>query len=663
MEMLTLAALRVLLALATTSAVSAAGLNTPYFASTPNGFNAPPRGWNSFALQALKPALSFNQDSIIQQCDALASSLGQYGYEYCSLDSGWSIGDQGDENGRIEYDSSKFDIPTLATHLHSKNLKLGVYILPGYFSKDKDKTIFGTNPPIKLGDVGSGTCNSLARCAFNYNAKGVQEYCNSVVNKFASWGVDFIKLDYVTPGSPDNNANLEADNSGSVICYHNAIAQSGRQMRLDISWKLDRSDAFYTIWKQNADSMRIDQDINNGGEPTLVSWGTVQRTIEQYRQYINQQVPKGQPLTIYPDMDNLMVGNAASLTGISDQQRQTVMTHWIGAAANLILGSDLTKLDQFGLNLLTNAGALDVAQFTQSNPMRPLIGNSKPDKGSPVQIWLAGPEKSTGIAVVVLANYGASGNNALFDPAPAAGKQDISFTLESLGLSQDSYHVKDIWNPQNSKAVKLTDKIPVSLNDGESFLWKLEPQGPPTTKTATDIPITTMTITGAGSGLQTQSAAPIASPNCGSNHLNPIPNTLAVAGGVISPKQLLYRMRQMICNGTCSSPEGVPPAVVAIAQNDAKESCEISVGISKDAEAYMYRTTPAVDVEWQECWDSTQNIIEVCVKDTANKGWWNGDHVYQFYEAGFRALNDKQGVHVSSSSTISSTLPTSVPRF
>jgi alpha-galactosidase len=179
--------LRVLLVLATASAVSADGLNTPHLGTTPNGFTAPPRGWNSFALQSLSPSFTLNQDNVMTQCDAMADKLGKYGYEYCSLDSGWSVGDQGDEYGRIQYDQSIFDIPSLATHLHSKNLKLGVYVLPGYFYKDGSKQIYGTNPPITLTEAGDGTCNGLARCAFNYKSKGAQEYCNSVVDQFASW--------------------------------------------------------------------------------------------------------------------------------------------------------------------------------------------------------------------------------------------------------------------------------------------------------------------------------------------------------------------------------------------------------------------------------------------------------------------------------------------
>ncbi|THU78466.1 hypothetical protein K435DRAFT_876613 [Dendrothele bispora CBS 962.96] len=78
-------------------------------------------------------------------------------------------------------------------------------------------------------------------------------------------GVDFIKLDFVTPGSP---MLLPKNSSGTVIAYHEAItkAKSKRPMRLDISWKLVQDPTHYSIWSSNADSFRTDQDINNAGE-------------------------------------------------------------------------------------------------------------------------------------------------------------------------------------------------------------------------------------------------------------------------------------------------------------------------------------------------------------------------------------------------------------
>jgi alpha-galactosidase len=149
--------------------------------------------------------------------------------------------------------------------------------------------------------------------------------------------------------------------------------------------------------------MRIDQDINNSGKSTLVAWSTVQRTIEKYREYIlyqTQQDANASPITIYPDMDNLYVGNAENLTGLTDVQRQTVMFHWIGAGANLILGSDLTQLDALGLRLLQDPTANKIADFSARFPMRPLIGNDNMGKGSQFQWWVAGPDGAGQIALL-----------------------------------------------------------------------------------------------------------------------------------------------------------------------------------------------------------------------------------------------------------------------
>ena len=34
----------------------------------------------------------------------------------------------------------------------------------------------------------------------DFTKPGAQEYINSIVNLYASWGIDYIKLDSVTPG-------------------------------------------------------------------------------------------------------------------------------------------------------------------------------------------------------------------------------------------------------------------------------------------------------------------------------------------------------------------------------------------------------------------------------------------------------------------------------
>ncbi|KAB2573557.1 Glycoside hydrolase family 27 [Lasiodiplodia theobromae] len=398
----------------------------------------------------------------------MREELGSYGYEYCSLDSGWSLATSGDEFGRITYDPSLFDLPELADHLHDKGAKLGVYILPGFFSADADKKIEGTD--ISLSSIQTdeqNPCRAMSRCNINYNKTGAQEWCDSNVKQFAEWGVDLIKLDYVTPGSPDADADLSTDNSGSVACYHKAIENSGRKMRLHISWNLDRNTTYYDIWKSNADAMRTDRDINNSNKSTLTQWSNVQHAIEQYRQYILLQLDSAAELTIYPDLDALLIGNAANTTGLTDLQRQAVFTHWIGAGAPLLLGSDLTALDAYGKALLSNPLANDVARFTAGRPMVPTQGNSDGAKGRQRQVWLAGPDETTGVVVAVLANYGANGNNDLFGSKPDDSDQVFTISPKDLGLASSGYYVvEDVWA-----------NTTVDLGYGDAWTWTLDKGG------------------------------------------------------------------------------------------------------------------------------------------------------------------------------------------
>ncbi|KAF5388678.1 hypothetical protein D9757_004776 [Collybiopsis confluens] len=441
--------------------------------TTPNAFTGPARGWNSFGIQAnaaTDPTFTFNQSNVEIQCDALVSTgLAQRGYTTCSLDSGWSVGANGDENGRIIYDDTLFNIPDLANHLHSEGLKLGVYVVPGGFIADENKTILGTN--ITIGSVCSGD-NGLSRCNWDYTADGVQAWHDSVVSLFASWGVDFIKLDFITPGSPDNGVNLPANESLAVPAYHKAIQKTGRQMRLDISWKLARDPTDYAIWEGNADSMRTDQDINNAGSDSasFTAWATVQRAIDNYRQYISLHTSQNEVLSIYPDMDNLYVGNAAPEDGVTDDQRFTIMSHWLAAAANLILGNDLTNLDPTGKAILTNTNALSVADFAAQHPMRPRNPGTGNSNSQQLQAWIGGPD-STGKAVVLLANYGPDLGQGGFNTS-LPGVQNVTVSWHDLGIS-GRFNIEDVWKARSLGVA--TEQLSTSLDEGQSLLVTLTP--------------------------------------------------------------------------------------------------------------------------------------------------------------------------------------------
>lgn len=315
-----------------------------------------------------------------------------------------------------------------------------------------------------------------------------------LTNKVYS-GVDFIKLDFMTPGSPSAGETLPANNTLAAVAYHNAIQQSGRKMRLDLSWKLDRANINdWHIWQNNADSLRTDQDINNSGQSTLVSFATVQRAIENYRIFINQQeedsTRQGKPIMIHPDMDNMFTGNAQSLTGLTDQQRYTVAIHWVGAGANLITGSDMTKIDTLGQTLLYDTEFMSMAAFTANYPMQPKnpFGTTQPGSqaAEQLQAWIAGPDSTNQNAIVVLANYGPDQGQGGFGSS-LQGTQFVNVSLGLLGIASGQPNGHASWNvrrvlggggqggPDHSDLGVTTSYIASNLGPGESALYHLTP--------------------------------------------------------------------------------------------------------------------------------------------------------------------------------------------
>lgn len=74
-----------------------------------------------------------------------------------------------------------------------------------------------------------------------------------------------VEFDDMTPGSPSPGESLPAITSQPVAKYRQAIKNCGVTTRLDISWGLDHSEPEWDVWKANADTLRLDTDINSDG--------------------------------------------------------------------------------------------------------------------------------------------------------------------------------------------------------------------------------------------------------------------------------------------------------------------------------------------------------------------------------------------------------------
>ena len=176
---------------------------------TAGGFTRAFKGWTGFPLQAFKtPGFPYGESFLTEsnlraQATVLAQKLLASGYEYLMIDSGWSQGSDGDQNGRIIPDRKIFsDFPGFISALHGMGLKVGIYVVPGVFVNDykAGKPIFGT--PFKVSDVAPSPPNSppntpppgnnQGRIKIDFDSSGRtrdagRAWVKSVVDQFAGW--------------------------------------------------------------------------------------------------------------------------------------------------------------------------------------------------------------------------------------------------------------------------------------------------------------------------------------------------------------------------------------------------------------------------------------------------------------------------------------------
>lgn len=170
------------------------------------------------------------------------------------------------------------------------------------------------------------------------------------------------------------------------------------------------------------------------------------------------------------DLDSLNVGNG-EMDGLTKAERQSYATLWAIAKSPLYTGDDLTRLDSYGLSLLTNKEVIAVNRGG-APPARPLTPSDDQ------QVWAA--KNPDGGFTVALFNLG---------EAPASVTADWS-ALAFSGKAK----VRDLWNRENLGVYK--DKVTQALPAHGSRLFTVTPQGPALTKTAYEAEAGTNTLAG-----------------------------------------------------------------------------------------------------------------------------------------------------------------------
>ncbi len=159
------------------------------------------------------------------------------------------------------------------------------------------------------------------------------------------------------------------------------------------------------------------------------------------------------------------------MDGLTKAERQSYATLWAIAKSPLYTGDDLTKLDSYGVSLLTNREVIALNQGS-TPPARPVTPSD------PQQVWAA--KNADGSYTVALFNLA---------DAPAAVTADWS-TLGFTGKAS----VRDLWNRENLGTHK--NKVTQALPAHGSRLFTVTPRGAALASTGYEAESTTNTLSG-----------------------------------------------------------------------------------------------------------------------------------------------------------------------
>ena len=266
-------------------------------------------GWNSWN----KFACDVSEKLIRETADAVVSSgMKDAGYQFVNIDDCWQVSRAAD--GTIVADAERFPsgMKALADYVHSKGLKLGIYT-----------------------DAGSMTCQKRPG-SFEHEAQDIKTY--------ASWGVDYVKIDWCYAEDLDPEVQYPK--------FRDAIAQSGRPIVFSIcNWGVK---APWSWGPRTGNLWRTTGDISDNYDRMSVI-GFAQNGLEKY-------AGPGH----WNDPDMLVVGQVGwgqpHPTKLTPDEQYTHISIWCLLSAPLLLGCDLEQMDKFTLNLLTNDEVLAVNQ-------------------------------------------------------------------------------------------------------------------------------------------------------------------------------------------------------------------------------------------------------------------------------------------------------------
>jgi len=423
------AAARCLAILSLSTLMPAAGDGAEFAAAA-----TPPMGWNSYdSYGTTVDEAQFRANALW-----LSRHLRRFGWHYGIIDMGWYVQNPTppgnapdahvtlDSHGRYIPAPNRFPsaangagFAPLAAYVHSLGLGFGIHILRG-IPRDAVKR----NLPIAASQFrAADAVDANAGCPWNPDNMGLdagrpaaQAYYNSLASLYALWGVDFVKADCLA-AKPYSGADIRM--------LSDALKNSGRDMLLSVSPGPAPFEALPEL-RRYTNLWRISNDV----------WDIWNSAVAYPKGLADMFAPaaKWAPEArsgAWPDADMLAIGylgpapgwGAARSSRLSADEQRTLLTLWCISRSPLMIGANLTRMDEATRRLLSNPEVLGVDQHSSAARAVYVDGN--------LVAWLATPSADAGKYLAVF-NLGESARSA-----------DIQWP--QLGIDAPVAALRDLW--------------------------------------------------------------------------------------------------------------------------------------------------------------------------------------------------------------------------
>ncbi len=368
----------------------------------------PPMGWNSWNCWAC----AVDDAKVRASADAMVSSgLVNHGWTYINIDDCWEIkpetddevlkGDARDSKGFINTNKKFPDMKSLSDYVHSKGLKLGIYSGPG-----------------------PQTCAGFT-ASYQYELQDAQRY--------GEWGIDYLKYDWCSYGQIAKDRSLpELKKPYQVM--RTALDKVPRdivyglcQYGMGDVWEWGE-EVGGNLWRTTGDI------IDTWSSMSKIGFGEAGH--EQYAKPGH-----------WNDPDMLVVGLVGwgpqlHPSRLTPDEQYTHISLWSLLASPLLIGCDLSRMDDFTLNLLTNDEVIAINQ----DPLGKQATRIFNQDGK--QIWVK--ELEDGSKAVGLFYVGDEEKKTpadYFDWEPKSNAT-ISLPATSIGFN-GKFTARDVWRQED----------------------------------------------------------------------------------------------------------------------------------------------------------------------------------------------------------------------